>query len=284
MDYLLFIQLSIIAGIAASFVRYNTAILTVPILILIWHIEPIAAICAGLITDFFYLLYIVYPKIRKKTIDYKLSIKLLLLAIPAAVFGAWVACKIPGNYLLILLITGLVIIAFTYLYILERETIEQLDQKIVHKYGATLYETQITKADGYYYRYSASNLTKSRLLFMLGGLSTGMLTLFLGKYGKHLLLRHSEVPSEVSAATATFIQLIVTLIASAMCVFMFYNGESTMNPDIWIIILYAAPGAILGAYLSSLIPSENFVIYTNRTMPAILVILAILLLGKFMAA
>ncbi len=284
MEYLLFIQISIIAGASAAFIRYSTAILIVPILILIWNIEPVAAVCAGLITDFFYLLFISYPKIKQKTIDYSLSIKMLLLAMPAAVFGAWIACKIPGNYITVLLITGLVIIACTYFYLLESETIEELDQTIVNKYGATLYQTQITKADGYYHRYSANNLAKSSLLFMLGGLSTGMLALFLGKYSKNLLLRLSEVPSEVSAATATFIQLAVTLIASLICIFMFYAGESTMNPDIWIIVLFAAPGAILGAYLSLLIISENFLNNANTSIPAILIVLALLLLVKVISA
>jgi uncharacterized membrane protein YfcA len=280
MDYFLFLQISIIAGASAAFVRYSSAVLVIPILVLLWNVEPAAALGAGLITDVFFLLFRLYPQIIKKTIDYPLSSKLSVTAVPAAVFGAWVACLIPGNLLNILLGTGLVAVAFSYLNMISRKKIEELDQLISNKYGASLYETQITKADGYYFRYSASNLNKARLLFVLAGFLTGILSLGLGKYGKYILLRKSEVPSEVSAAIATLIHLVAALAAAITCIFMFYRGEATMNFDIWTIVLYAVPGAILGRYLSLKVSFETFFLYTNRMVPALLVVLSILLFGK----
>jgi uncharacterized membrane protein YfcA len=80
MEYLLFIQISIVAGASAAFVRYSSAILIIPILILVWNVEPAAALGAGLITDVFFLLFRLYPKIITKTIDYSLSTKLSVTA------------------------------------------------------------------------------------------------------------------------------------------------------------------------------------------------------------
>jgi uncharacterized membrane protein YfcA len=280
MEYLLFIQISIVAGASAAFVRYSSAILIIPILILVWNVEPAAALSAGLITDVFFLLFRLYPQIIKKTIDYPLSSKLSVTAVPAAVLGAWVACLIPGNLLNILLGTGLVAVAFSYLNMISRKKIEELDQLISNKYGASLYETQITKSDGHYFRYSASHLIKARLLFVLGGFFTGMLSLNLGKYGKYVLLRKSEVSSEVSASVATLIHLTIAVVAAITCIFMLYHSESTINFDIFTIVLYAVPGAVLGRHLSLKVSTKTFFLYTNRMVPALLVVLAILLFGK----
>jgi uncharacterized membrane protein YfcA len=66
MEYLLFIQISIVAGASAAFVRYSSAILIIPILILVWNVEPAAALSAGLITDVFFCYFVCIPRLLKK--------------------------------------------------------------------------------------------------------------------------------------------------------------------------------------------------------------------------
>lgn len=283
LDYLLFFQLTLIAGASAAFVRYSSAVLLIPILILVWNLTPFDALTAGLITEIFFQGYRLYPKITKGTVDFKLGLKLLLFCIPAAILGAVAAGLLSHNIWIILFGAGLVVSAFSYLNLPSQKEIEKHNDMIFNRYGATLFETQITKNDGYYYRYTPKNLNKTKFFYALRAFFTGMFSLGLGKYGKHILLRISNVPSEVSGATSVFVRLITAFITASTCLLVMLNTY-TINPDIWIIVLYTIPGAIAGRYFSLKNDSYNYLLFTNRMVPALFVILAIFLQGKLLTS
>ena len=86
-----------------------------PIFILGLRLSPEVAIGTGLITEVFGFANGVGAYARKRLIDYRLGRALLVVTIPAAVVGSWLAGVLDSGFLKVILGTGLFAVALSFL-------------------------------------------------------------------------------------------------------------------------------------------------------------------------
>ena len=75
------------------------------------------AIGVGLITEVFGFASGLFAYVRKRLIDYQLGGRLLLVTVPVALLGAWLATGISADILKIILGVGLFAVALSWLMI-----------------------------------------------------------------------------------------------------------------------------------------------------------------------
>ena len=106
-----------------------------PMFILALGLPPEIAIGTGLITEVFGFSSGLFAYARKRTIDYKLGIALLIVTIPLSLLGTFLAGYIPAIILKTILGMGLITIALTFLKTPNQIEIKRLDEDIHEEYG-----------------------------------------------------------------------------------------------------------------------------------------------------
>ncbi|MFP4255156.1 MAG: sulfite exporter TauE/SafE family protein, partial [Halothece sp.] len=249
-----------------------------PLFLLALKLPTEVAVGTGLITEVFGFGSGLYAYIKKGLIDYKLGRMLLLFSIPSALIGTWVAGFIPSDILKTILSIGLLVIATSFLRSPEKETVELLDQKNT-EFEEKEPETCITANTGEVFCYTISDRTEGRLLISIGGLFIGMVSTGLGELNGFFLIQRCHVPSKVAVATSVFIVSITALIASVGHVFQFVQaGGETLNTVVNLVI-FTAPGVLIGAQLGSIVASRLSQKLLERSMGVLFILVGLIILG-----
>lgn len=250
-----------------------------PLFLLALKLPTEVAVGTGLITEVFGFGSGLYAYIKKGLIDYKLGKMLLLFSIPSALIGTWVAGFIPSDILKTILSVGLLVIATSFLRSPEEETVELLDKKNTEFEGKEP-ETCITANTGETFCYTINDRTEGRLLISIGGLFIGMVSTGLGELNGFFLIQRCHVPSKVAVATSVFIVSITALIASVGHVFQFVQaGGETLNTVVNLVI-FTAPGVLIGAQLGSIVASRLSQKLLERSMGVLFIFVGLLILGE----
>ena len=135
---------------------------------------------------------------RRRLIDYRLGVSLLVVTIPMALVGTWVAGLVAADILKAILSAGLFVVAASFLRAPEPRQVKQQDAAIEDEYGGEKAETCLVTQGGERICYTVGNRTEGRALAGVGALFLGMISTGLGELNGYFLLRRCWVPSRVA--------------------------------------------------------------------------------------
>jgi uncharacterized protein len=227
-----------------------------PLFILALGLPAEVAIGVGLITEVFGFASGVISYARKKLIDYKLGFFMLMVTVPLAIAGTFLATIIPSFALKLLLGGGLVAISISFLRAPSKQKVKNLETEILTLYPEGVAQTTLVTASGEEIHYTVCNKTQGAVFGGIGALFIGMISTGLGELNGYFFLKRCKVPSKVSVATSVFIVAVTALIASVGHAVRFSQaGEETLALVLSIVV-FTIPGVVIGGQIGSLIASK----------------------------
>lgn len=251
-----------------------------PIFMLALGLSPEVAIGTGLITEVFGFSSGLLAYSRKKLIDYRLGINLLLVTIPMAVLGTWIAGHVDPVYLKVVLGVGLLAVALSFLRSPEQKDVQRMDTAIKQEYGGEKAETCLRTADSGVICYTVCNRNEGRIIAGTGGMFVGMISTGLGELNGYFLLQRCRVPSKVSVATSVFVVALTALTAAGGHLIQFIQaGEEVLN-IVFSIVIFTVPGVIIGAQFGSSVASHISQHVLEISLGVLFIVIALLTLGE----
>jgi len=260
----------------------GSATFQTPFLILALGLSPEVAIGSGLLAEVFGFASGIIAYSRRRLIDYRLGLMLLVATMPMAVLGAWVAGVVDADILKLLLGGGLFIVAVSFLRTpgKDKKKVPRLVCDEEDKCTRFKAERCITTAEGHRYCYTFCHRYQGFSLAGLGGLFLGMISTGLGELDDYFFLRRCRMPSNVAVATSVFIIAFTALAGSGGHIVRFAQAGGDELSTVLGIAAFAVPGAIVGALLgvrvSVRIPEKVLV----RSMGILFLVVAGLTLGE----
>ena len=251
-----------------------------PFFILALGLPPEVAIGAGLITEVFGFASGLFAYARKRLIDYRLGLALLVVTIPMALLGTWIAGWVGPDILKVILGVGLFAVALSFLRAPEHKDVDRMDTFILQEYGGEKAETSLTTAEGEEIRYKVCNRTEGRLIAGIGGLFVGLISTGLGELNGYFLLQRCRVPSVVSVATSVFVVAFTVLFASAGHFIRFAQTGGEVLTTVMSLVIFTVPGVILGAQLGARVASHIPQQVLERGLGILFILIAALTLGE----
>ena len=279
LDYWFTFPIGILIATIAMASGVEGATFFTPLFIIGLGLPTEVAVGTGLITETFGFSSGVYAYVRKGLIDYQLGRRLLLVTIPVALLGTWLAKSVPGDVLKGALGIGLLAIAVSFLRSPQPAELAVIDQDIkVHQDKAP--QTCITDATENTYCYTIAHPAEGRWLAGIGALFLGMVSTGLGEMNGYFLMQRCRVPSKVAVATSVFIVAITALTASVGHVLQFARAGDDTLTTVLSIVVFTAPGVLIGAQLGSIVASRLPHQLLERSMGILFVMVGAILLGE----
>lgn len=255
-EYWFMFPVSVVVATVAMASGVEGATFFSPIFMLGLGLPPHVAIGAGLITETFGFASGLYAYARKKLIDYRLGLGLLMVTVPMAVVGTVLAAHVPAIVLKSILGAGLLVVAASFLRSPSREEVVYLDGKIQSDSGGERAETVLVAADGEEIRYTVCNRAEGLTIAGLGSLFMGMISTGLGELNGYFLLRRCRVPSKVAVATSVFIVAVTALSAATGHVVQFARDGFEALDTVLSLVVFTVPGVVLGGQLGSYVSAR----------------------------
>ncbi len=279
LHYWYMLPVSIIIATVAMASGVEGATFFSPVFILALGLPPDIAIGTGLITEVFGFASGLYAYTRKRFIDFRLGIMLLMVTIPMGLLGTWVSGHVEPDILKATLGIGLFVVAASFLRAPEREEIVLLDTVIQQEYGGAKAETCLITADGEEIRYSVCNRIEGWIISGLGGLFIGMISTGLGELNGYFLLQRCRVPSKVSVATSVFVVAFTALAASIGHAVRFVQTDTAALGTVVSLLIFTIPGVVIGGQLGSAVASRIPQRVLERSMGVLFVLVGALMLA-----
>jgi len=251
-----------------------------PLFILALGLPPEVAIGTGLITEVFGFASGLFAYIRKRLIDFRLGLTLLMVTIPLALLGTWVAGLVHADILKVILGVGLFAVALSFLRAPEHKDVVRINHAIDEEYGGEKAETCLVTAEGEQVCYTVCNKTEGRLIAGVGGLFVGMISTGLGELNGYFLLQRCRVPSNVSVATSVFVVALTALAASAGHFARFTQTGGEVLNTVLSIVIFTVPGVIIGGQLGSRVASRVPQHTLERGLGLLFILVGALTLGE----
>ncbi len=279
-EYWFMLPIAILIATTAMASGVEGATFFTPLFMLALGLEPEIAIGTGLITEVFGFASGLFAYARKRLIDYKLGVALLIVTVPMALFGTWAAGYVPADILKTILGMGLLAIAATFLRTPEKKEVEHLDDAIQQEYGGEKAKTCLVTREGKEICYTVCNRTEGRLLAGVGGMFIGMISTGLGELNGYFLLQRCRVPSPVAVATSVFIVAITALVASTGHFIKFVQTGGETLSTVLNLVIFTVPGVIIGGQLGPLVSSRISQHTLERGLAILFILVAVLMLGE----
>ena len=249
-----------------------------PIFILLLGLEPAVAIGTGLITEVFGFGSGLVAYYRKRLIDYRLGGALLMVTVPMALVGTWIATMVDAGLLKAVLGVGLLAVAASFLRSPAAETVKRLDDDISSASGEGSTRV-LTTAEGETIRYTVCNRVEGSAIAGVGALFLGMVSTGLGEMNGYFLLKRCRVPSKVAVATSVLVVAVSALVASIGHVAGFLKeGGSALN-TVMSLVIFTVPGVVIGGQLGSLVASRISQNVLERALGILFLVVALLMLA-----
>ncbi len=249
-----------------------------PIFILLLGLEPAVAIGIGLITEVFGFGSGLVAYYRKRLIDYRMGGALLMVTVPMALVGTWVATMVDAGLLKAVLGVGLLAVAASFLRSPAAETVKRLDDDISSASGEGSTRV-LTTAEGETIRYTVCNRVEGSAIAGVGALFLGMVSTGLGEMNGYFLLKRCRVPSKVAVATSVLVVAVSALVASIGHVAGFLKeGGSALN-TVMSLVIFTVPGVVIGGQLGSLVASRISQNVLERALGILFLVVALLMLA-----
>lgn len=280
LQYWYILPISILIATTAMASGVGGATFFSPLFILGLRLRPEVAIGTALITEVFGFASGLYAYARKRLIDYRLGLALLVVTIPMALLGTWAAGRIEPDILKVILGMGLFAVAASFLRAPEPKDVVRMDEAIQQEYGGEKAETCLITAEREQVCYTVCNRTEGRMIAGLGGLFVGMISTGLGELNSYFLLQRCRVPSKVSVATSVFVVALTALSASAGHFVRFAQTGGEVLTTVLNIVIFTVPGVILGGQLGSRVASRIPQRTLERGLGVLFILVAALTLGE----
>lgn len=281
MDFTLYwfmFPVSIIVATCAMLSGIGGAALFTPIFILVFPLlgpeyvlnSTIAAISAALITQTFGFFSGFIGYYRRRLIDYTLARRILRVAVPVTVIGAFVASLVHDSVLLAcyaLLVAALAIVMWRNKPPVNERSDHQSENL-----------TTITDSRGREYTYRVPALgVRSYALTGLGAFLTGMVSVGIGEVTISKLTRKG-VPIAVAAATSVLVVIVTVLFASTtLAVQLIKAGGWTAVP--WNLLIYDIPGVLIGGQIGPRLQGKVAPHVMRRAIAVLFIILAVAMMS-----
>ncbi|MGB7484843.1 MAG: sulfite exporter TauE/SafE family protein, partial [Phormidesmis sp.] len=225
-----------------------------PVFILGLGLPPEVAVGVGLITEVFGFASGLTAYVRRRLIDYRLGVQLLMVTVPMALVGTVVGGLVPDDILKTILGMGLFAVAASFLRSPQQKEFVTLDQTIqqngnAEQEGVEKSVTCLNAANGERICYRVCNKTEGRLLASIGGLFIGMLSTGLGEINGYFLLQRCRIPSKVAVASSVFIVAVTALSASIGHAIKFVQAGDEVLTTVAKLLIFTVPGVIIGGQL-----------------------------------
>ena len=238
------------------------------------------AIGTGLITEVFGFASGLTAYARRRLIDYRLGGALLVVTIPMALVGTWVAGLVAADILKGILGAGLFVVAASFLRAPEPRDIERQEKAIEDHYGGDKAETCLVTRDGERICYTVCNRTEGRALAGVGALFLGMISTGLGELNGYFLLRRCWVPSRVAVATSVFVVAVTALLASTGHFIKFAQAGGETLGTVLSLVIFTVPGVIIGGQIGPLLAGRISQHTLERGLAALFILVATLMIGE----
>ena len=279
-DYWFMLPISVVFATTAMASGVEGATFFTPLFILALGLPADIAIGTGLITEVFGFASGLFAYTRKRLIDFKLGIALLIVTVPMALIGTWLTAYVPADILKTILGVGLLAVAASFLRSPEPKDIVRADDAIEEEYGGEKSETCLTTREGEAICYTVCNRAEGRLIAGVGGLFIGMISTGLGELNGYFLLQRCRVPSRVAVASSVFVVAVTALVASTGHFVKFVQtGGETLN-TVLSLVIFTIPGVIIGGQLGPLISSRISQHTLERALAVLFILVAALMLGE----
>ncbi|MEE8210609.1 MAG: sulfite exporter TauE/SafE family protein [Acidiferrobacterales bacterium] len=279
-DYWFMLPISVVFATTAMASGVEGATFFTPLFILALGLPADIAIGTGLITEVFGFASGLFAYTRKRLIDFKLGITLLIVTVPMALIGTWLTAYVPSDILKTILGVGLLAVAASFLRSPEPKDIVRADDAIEEEYGGEKSETCLTTREGEAICYTVCNRAEGRLIAGVGGLFIGMISTGLGELNGYFLLQRCRVPSRVAVASSVFVVAVTALVASTGHFVKFVQtGGETLN-TVLSLVIFTIPGVIIGGQLGPLISSRISQHTLERALAVLFILVAALMLGE----
>ncbi len=279
LEYWFMFPIAVVIATIAMASGVEGATFFTPLFILGLGLPPEVAIGTGLLTETCGFASGLYAYVRQGLIDFHLGKMLLLVSLPAAILGTWVAVAIPAAVLKSLLGVGLMVIAVEFLRSPTQREVSHLNQEIQQHHNPAQ-ERCLTSTSGQTFCYAICHPTEGRLFAGLGGLFMGMVSTGLGQMNGYFLLQRCRVPSPVAVATSVLVVAVTALTASLGHVAQFAQAGGEALQTVLSLIVFTGPGVILGGQLGSRVASRVSQTVLERAMGILFILVGVLLLGE----
>ena len=251
-EYWCMFPVAMLVATAAMASGVEGATFFTPIFLLALGLPVEVAIGTGLITEVFGFASGLVAYSRKRLIDYKLGRNLLVMTIPLALLGTWMAGWVAPLILKVILGMGLFAVALSFLRTPEHEEVGRMDNAIDEEYGGEKAETSLVTAEDEEILYKVCNPNEGRLIAGTGALFMGLISTGLGEMNAYFLLQRCRVPSKVSVATSVFVVAVTALIAASGHFYKFIQAGGEVLDTVLSLVMFMVPGVIIGGQIGSL--------------------------------
>jgi uncharacterized membrane protein YfcA len=279
LHYWFMLPISIVVATVAMASGIGGATFFAPILLLGLDLPPEVAIGVGLITEVFGFASGLFAYARKRLIDYRLGLSLLVATIPLALLGTWIGARVDPEILKVILGVGLFAVALSFLRAPRHEDVMRMDKTIEEKYGQDGTTCLIT-AEGEQICYTVCNKTEGRMIAGVGGLFVGLISTGLGELNGYFLLQRCRVPSRVAVATSVFVVAFTALTAATGHLVGFVNSGPETLALVFSLVIFTIPGVIIGGQLGSSVANRISQHTLERSLGILFALVAMLTLGE----
>lgn len=265
MDVILLPLIAFFVGIIAAMIGVGGGVFIVPVLCLIYGLEPSVAFGTSLATIIFTSLSSTVNYSRQKRIDYRAGLVLAIATIPGAFVGAYLTTVIESRLL------GL-IFGFFLVFVALRMMTQLGFRKLGFSRIGGGWHRKIADSDNKIFEYDIS-VGLGLALSFFGGLSSGLLGIGGGSVIVPIMCLVMNMPMHVAVATSMFI-MIFTSISGVATHISFGNVlfEYVVLLSVGVIF-----GAQLGAYFSKRISAMNL----RRIFGVVLLLVSVRMILKY---
>lgn len=205
--------------------------------------------------------------LRARLVDLKTAKSLILLCLPLGVLGSIAASRVPADLLRIGY--GIAMLALAYILLQDNEKVRHpadhptvgpgapepaplvvCESEQAHAHCPDGTHRQLWAASGKVYDFCAHGLRLQQVMSGTGALIAGMISTGVGEATLPPLVRRSNFPVPVAAATSTVV-VACTVAGAALTHFVELIQHGGVSAVPWNLLVYAVPGAIIGAFLGT---------------------------------
>ena len=238
------------------------AVMFAPFFMLVLKLDPLLALGAGLVIEFFGFSSGMIGYWRKHEISFDTVKKIILFTVPATVAGVFLG-RVISSYILQVMLT-LLLFYLASQFLLSGKECQPKDPR----------STGVSGIGG---NWEVSWTTK--LVSLLGGLIVGMISAGLGEINEVTFLKRMKLPVAVASATSVFLVAVSAFAGSIIhAYFLIAERSASVFIDVASILVFTVPGVIVGAQIGVFLANHTNPRVMGRFVGILFLILAILTL------
>lgn len=275
-EYWFMLPISVMVATTAMATGVEGATFFAPIFLILLGLPPEVAIGTGLLTEVFGFASGLYAYGRKRIIDYRLGLSLLLVTIPVALLGTIISGEVSPDFLRILLGLGLLLIGGHFL-LSDKHASHPTPETVLVQDGE---RRCIHTSAGEVICYAQPIRWEGRLWSGIGALFMGMVSTGLGEMNGFFFLKRSKIPVRVATATSVFVVAITAIAASGGHIIRVAQSSSEALMTMLSLIIFTIPGVIIGGQIGPRLASRVSQQVMENGLGILFILIGLVLLGQ----